>query len=116
MELPKKLESVLADVRHQSETGKHKWYEVVYHDGEKWCCYAGSDTFRDGESVKRWKYTKDCFNNSSQLEPPVMQKIDELITKYEKIMDEFTITPFVLVSKVEVLNELKNNIKDNFSA
>lgn len=78
MELPNKLESVIADIRHQSETGKHQWYEVVYHDGNKWCCYAGSDTFRDGESVKQWKYTKDIFI-SSQLEPPVMQKNTEMM-------------------------------------
>jgi endoglucanase Acf2 len=67
MELPKPLESVLADIRHMSETGKHQWYEVVYHDGERWQCYAGSDTFNDGESVNRWKYTKDIFV-SSQLD------------------------------------------------
>ena len=65
MDLPKKLIPVLADIRHQSETGKHQWYEIVYHDGKRWCHYAGSDTFNDGESVKQWKYAEECLPKES---------------------------------------------------
>ncbi len=76
MDLPKKLIPVLADIRHQSETGKHQWYEIVYHDGNKWCHYAGSNTFDDGESVKQWKYAEECLPKESvPAETLVMPKI-----------------------------------------
>lgn len=52
---PSELEPVLAKIEH----GKLSWYEVVYFD-KHWRCYAGSDTFEDGEKVVKWRYCKDC--------------------------------------------------------
>ena len=57
---PIELEPVLAEINHINELGLSKWYEVVYFDGN-WRCYAGSKTFKDGESVIKWKYAKDCL-------------------------------------------------------
>lgn len=110
MELPNKLEPVIADIRHQSETGKHQWYEVVYHDGEKWCHYAGSDTFNDGESVKEWKYTKDIF--SSQLEPPVKPANGDIIKAINEFFDDYLldVDNCLYVDSIK----FKNNI--NFAA
>ncbi|AFC21603.1 hypothetical protein GAP32_153 [Cronobacter phage vB_CsaM_GAP32] len=58
---PKELEPVLAKIHTYSELGKSGWYEVVYHNGTEWCCYAGSNTFNDGEKVLSWKYCKDVL-------------------------------------------------------
>ena len=57
---PIQLEPVLAEIEHINDLGKSKWYEVVYFF-EKWCSYAGSKTFEDGEQVVKWKYVKDCL-------------------------------------------------------
>jgi len=57
---PSKLEPVLAKIEHINSLGKSTWYEVVYFNG-RWQCYAGSNTFKDGEKVIKWKYCKDCF-------------------------------------------------------
>jgi hypothetical protein len=57
---PIELEPVLAEIEHINDLGKSKWYEVVYYDGS-WCCYSGSNTFKDGEKVVKWKYCKDCL-------------------------------------------------------
>lgn len=57
---PNELEPVLAFITHQGDLGKNEWYEVVYFF-EKWCSYAGSKTFNDGEQVVKWKYVKDCL-------------------------------------------------------
>ncbi|AMM43723.1 hypothetical protein FDG95_gp158 [Pectobacterium phage vB_PcaM_CBB] len=59
--LPTELEPVLAKIHTVGELGNSSWYEVVYHNGTEWCCYAGSDTFKDGEHVLRWKYCKDIL-------------------------------------------------------
>lgn len=59
--LPQDLEPVLAKIHTYGELGKSEWYEVVYHNGTEWCCYAGSDTFKDGEKVLSWKYCKDIL-------------------------------------------------------
>ena len=59
--IPKPLEPVLAYISQVNSLGTSYWYEVVYHDGNKWCCFAGSDTFQNGESVLKWKYVGDCF-------------------------------------------------------
>ena len=59
--LPTDLEPVLAKITTVGELGKSEWYEVVYHNGTEWCCYAGSDTFKDGEHVKSWVYCKDVL-------------------------------------------------------
>jgi hypothetical protein len=56
---PSELEPVLAQIEHTNSLGKSSWCEVVYFDGD-WRCYAGSDTFKDGEKVVRWRYCKDC--------------------------------------------------------
>lgn len=56
---PSELEPVLAKIEHINSLGKSSWYEVVYFD-EHWRCYAGSDTFKDGEKVVKWRYCKDC--------------------------------------------------------
>lgn len=59
--LPTNLEPVLAQISSVGELGESKWYEVVYHNGTEWCCFAGSDTFQDGEHVISWKYCKDIL-------------------------------------------------------
>ena len=56
---PSELEPVLAKIEHINSLGKSSWYEVVYFDGY-WQCYAGSNTFKDGEKVIKWRYCKDC--------------------------------------------------------
>jgi len=56
---PSELEPVLAKIEHINSLGKSSWYEVVYFD-KYWRCYAGSDTFKDGEKVVKWRYCKDC--------------------------------------------------------
>lgn len=57
---PNELEPVLALINHVGELGLSEWYEVVYYS-QKWCSYAGSKTFDDGEYVVKWKYVKDCL-------------------------------------------------------
>jgi hypothetical protein len=57
---PNELEPVLALINHQGELGLSEWYEVVYYF-HKWCSYAESKTFDDGERVVKWKYCKDCL-------------------------------------------------------
>lgn len=59
---PRICEPVLAEISKSGELGKEGWYEVVYHDGERWQHFAGSDTFDDGERVVKWKYCKECLN------------------------------------------------------
>lgn len=56
---PSELEPVLAKIEHINSLGKSSWYEVVYFD-KYWRCYDGSDTFKDGEKVVKWRYCKDC--------------------------------------------------------
>ena len=56
---PSELEPVLAKIEHINSLGKSSWYEVVYFD-KHWRCYAGSNTFKDGEKVVKWRYCKDC--------------------------------------------------------
>lgn len=60
-ELPKELVPVLAEIFHSNELGQGAHFEVVYHDGEEWRSYAGSDTFENGEQVLQWRYAKECF-------------------------------------------------------
>ena len=57
---PNELEPVLALINSVGELGLSEWYEVVYYY-QKWCSYAGSKTFEDGEYVVKWKYVKDCL-------------------------------------------------------
>ena len=56
---PSELEPVLAKIERINSLGKSSWYEVVYFDVH-WRCYAGSNTFKDGEKVVKWRYCKDC--------------------------------------------------------
>ena len=64
MDKPEGLRPVLARIEHINDLGLSKWYEVVYYDGDagNWCCYSGSDTFKDGQQVNGWKYADECFN------------------------------------------------------
>lgn len=54
--LPTELEPCLARVEKLDSLGFSTFYEVVYYDTEtfRWCHYAGSDTFNNGEVVKSW--------------------------------------------------------------
>ena len=62
IKLPKELIPVLAVISVNTCLSKSTWHEVVYHDGNKWCSYAGSKTFSDGGTVLKWKYASECFN------------------------------------------------------
>jgi hypothetical protein len=64
MNLPNEMEPVLSVITAIKDLGSQSWYEVVYYNGFKWCAYAGSDTFMDGELVSYWVYAKDAINNS----------------------------------------------------
>jgi len=59
--LPAELESVLAEIHSLNDLGETSWHEVIYHDGDYWCSYSGSRTFKDSESVKKWKYVKSIM-------------------------------------------------------
>ena len=59
-QFPSELEPVLAEIEHINDLGLSKWYEVVYFD-VSWHSYSGSNTFKDGEEVVKWKYCKDCL-------------------------------------------------------
>lgn len=60
--LPKDMRDVLARVESQRDLGKTSWYEVVYHNGEEWRSYYGSDTFSTlGDNVIDWVYCDDVL-------------------------------------------------------
>lgn len=59
--LPTPFEPVLAKIHHNGENGVTEWYEVVYYNGTEWCCYAGSETFKDGERILKWKYCNEIL-------------------------------------------------------
>ena len=61
MEKPKDLIPVLAEISHVNDLGTSTWYEVVYHIGT-WHSYGQSKTFKDGETVLRWKYCEGLLN------------------------------------------------------
>lgn len=66
MALPKKLRPVLAKIRAITELGVSEYYEVVYYDDfidNKWCSFAGSKTFNDGEFVITWRYADECLDS-----------------------------------------------------
>jgi hypothetical protein len=90
--IPRKLESVLAEIRAIGELGKSKWYEVVYHDGDKWCCYAGSKTFEDGEKVERWKYIEQCFSSPNtegvKESESRLSKAERALLKIDNLYDD----------------------------
>ena len=60
-ELPDDLIPVIAEIKHLNDLGISKWYEVVYCSDGEWHAYAGSNTFKDGEKVVKWKYCNDIF-------------------------------------------------------
>lgn len=59
--IPNDLIPVIAQIEHLNDLGTSKWYEVVYYSDGEWHPYAGSNTFKDGEKVLRWKYCEDVF-------------------------------------------------------
>ena len=61
-EKPVELEPVLALIETHTELGPQHWFEVVFHDGERWRSYEGSDTFSNGEIVTRWHYADGVFD------------------------------------------------------
>jgi len=63
MEYPKECKPVLAQLEHVTETGIANWCEVVIFAGDKWRSFFGSNTFKDGEQVIKWKYTDECFGD-----------------------------------------------------
>jgi hypothetical protein len=65
-EVPNELEPVLAKISHQNDLGNPQWYEVVYYVDGKWCSYAGSTTFDDGEIVVEWVYCSETFKQQEQ--------------------------------------------------
>lgn len=70
MELPTNLQPVLAKIRHDNSLGTSTWYEVVYYDNQikhKWCPYAGSKTFQDGEVVTGWRYASEFLDHNIHL-------------------------------------------------
>jgi hypothetical protein len=56
----------LAKISHQNDLGNPQWYEVVYYVDGKWCSYAGSTTFDDGEIVVEWVYCSETFKQQEQ--------------------------------------------------
>lgn len=66
---PKDFEPVLAEISHINSLGKSKWFEVVYYAEGDWRCFAGSHTFRDGETVLRWRYAKDAITDVPTVSP-----------------------------------------------
>ena len=54
--IPTEPDAVLAIIEGQNSLGLSRWREVIYHNGEKWCAFDGSDTFEDGEQVVDWIY------------------------------------------------------------
>lgn len=66
--IPKDLRDVLAQIEIQNDMGKSSWYEVVYHNGEEWCSYGGSETFSTyGYNVVKWKYVDEIFGKNNIL-------------------------------------------------
>ncbi len=60
-QLPNEGCPVLAKIKQLNSNGFSYWYEVVYHDGENWRSYSGSDTFKDAEVVVKWRYVELCL-------------------------------------------------------
>jgi len=54
---------ILAEIEFVSDLGPVTYFEVIYHDGEKWCAFAGppGKTFEDGEQVIRWIYARKAM-------------------------------------------------------
>ena len=55
-QIPEVGRPILAQISYLNDLGQGTYFEVIYHDGEKWCAYAGSKTFKDGEQVVKWIY------------------------------------------------------------
>lgn len=58
---PKLGEPVLAEISATNSLSTAHYYEVIYHDGDRWCAYFGSKTFQDGEIVLRWIYAAEAM-------------------------------------------------------
>lgn len=55
------LEPILAYIEYQNDLGKSLWYEVIYRQNNRWKSFDNSNTFKDGETVLKWKYCKDIL-------------------------------------------------------
>lgn len=61
--LPREFENVVARLTAITDLGRSEWHEVVYHDGDEWRAFAGSNTFQTaGDRVIDWRYVAECFN------------------------------------------------------
>lgn len=59
---------VLAEISYLNDLAQGTYFEVIYHDGKKWCAFFGSKTFENGEQVLRWIYADkmlELFKNSA---------------------------------------------------
>ena len=63
---PDPSRQVLALVESMNELGASQYYEVIYHNGEEWHSYFGSETFKDGEKVLKWAYADDVLPMGEQ--------------------------------------------------
>ena len=79
--IPEKDFSVVAWVEQLNDLGTSRWYEVVYHNGNEWCAYHGSDTFKNGESVIKWKYVGEVFNSNSVTATVTQKEFDTFFEK-----------------------------------
>jgi hypothetical protein len=64
MNYPKEFYPVLAEIKGLSDGGCFAvWYEVIYYYlyHNRWCSFAGSNTFENGETVTKWKYCSDIL-------------------------------------------------------
>lgn len=80
---PNPLEPVFAHIHQVNSLGNSQWYEVVYHDGEYWCSYSGSDTFNGYETVLDWKYPDFDIKTDSELKYPKIQAMKNQQTNQE---------------------------------
>lgn len=61
-EIPNDLRPVLALIETQTDLGRQQWCEVVYHDGNRWCSYADSETFScAGDRVTAWVFAQEAL-------------------------------------------------------
>jgi hypothetical protein len=73
MNLPKPGADVLAKIISDpfiNGSGLASWYEVVYHDGDRWRTYNRSETFDDGGRVEAWVYCDRIMFPSGPLVDP----------------------------------------------
>ncbi len=61
--VPTDVRPILAVIETTGDLGPQMWREVVHYDTDsgEWHPFAGSDTFRDGETVTRWIYADEAL-------------------------------------------------------